>query len=125
MVDPDDFLKFTEDLYSQIDSENDSILVRNCISRSYYYIFHKSRTKFKNDSRTNFSTYPNSEQHREIVNFFHNINHHDIANKIKRFRQKRNDADYELEMSFNKNDANSWIKTAKQLNGRISRIGIR
>ena len=122
MIRPEDFFTFSQSIYNSLPSNKDSIELRTCVSRAYYYVFHHLRNRFNNHPKANFSKYAKEEQHREVVNFFYNLKHDDIAKRVANFNRARNEADYDLEKDLKKEDAQKWIHEAKVIVGRASKI---
>lgn len=125
MISQENLLTFSEELFEQTRSESDSVHLRACISRTYYYIYHSIRNRYWQDVRANFARFDEREHHSEIIQFFNRLNHHDIATKIARCQRKRKDADYELNKNINKGVASECIYDAKNIVGRIKRIGVK
>lgn len=122
MIKLEDFLTFAETSYHQLKSENDSIEIRNCVSRAYYYVFHFIRNRYYNHPKANFKMLANEEQQREVVDFFDNLKHPDIAKRIVWFKRARNKADYDLHEDIKKKDAEKWIHEAKLIAIRLNKI---
>jgi len=122
MIQPKDFLDFAQGIFDSLKDDGDCAEVRNCISRSYYYVFHLGREKFKDDKRADFDRFAKVYDHQILINFFDNLKHKDISARLSRFRAKRNDADYRFDYNLTKSDAEEWLKTAKTIATRINNI---
>lgn len=122
MIEPEAFLDFAQNLFDNLNNDHDCIEVRNCISRSYYYIFHLGREKYQDDKRAKFNQFANTYDHTILINFFNDINHKDIADRLSQFRRNRNYSDYRLDYNLKKSDADRWLRTAKTLATRINNI---
>ena len=116
MMDPADFLSFAEKL---LDEGKKEIVLRNSISRAYYYAFHHVREnlgdKFKNYKKKYSSKNPNGKisDHRLIFTFLMDNSRIDLGNIMRNMYKRRNDADYELGRDFEKKDAEEFIEDAK------------
>jgi len=116
MITPIDFLTFANDLLTE---NGEEIVLRNSISRAYYYAFHHIREnlgdKFKRYKKEHLRK--NSKEkisdHRLIFKFLMENYRIDLGNIMHSMYNRRNDADYELKQDFEKNDAEEFIEDAK------------
>lgn len=115
MITPVDFLTFANDLLKE---NGEEIVLRNSISRAYYYAFHHVREnlgdKFKRYKKEHLSKNPNGKisDHRLIFTFLMENSRIDLGNIMRSMYKRRNDADYELGQDFEKKDAEEFIKDA-------------
>lgn len=93
---------------------------RNSSSRAYYYLFHKSKKKFKQDPRTNFND--TGDDHEECINFLRLINELTLANRFHYCRKRRLDADYKINKSFSKYKSDDQIKEIESIAQKIDEI---
>lgn len=124
MINAQELLDFSVETYENLETYNDSVILRLCISRSYYFIYHQIIDRFYDDDRANFSSLRSDELQREVLNFFHVIKHQDIAQRISTFKRLRNKADYFLDQDVTKEDVKKSIHFAKWINNRIQKISI-
>ncbi len=122
MIEPNDFLDFAESLYNHLNHDNDCIEVRNCISRSYYSVYHHGMKRFAEDKRGKHLNTKSPESHRMLNDFFFEIKNEGIAHRLTALRRKRNDADYDLGMNLSKQKARESIRDAKNLRDSMNRI---
>jgi uncharacterized protein (UPF0332 family) len=115
MINPVDFLTFANNLLTE---NGEEILLRNSISRTYYYAFHHVRenlgdkfTDYKRNQRKNSEE--KLSDHKLIFKFLMENRRMDLGNIMRNMYKRRNDADYELKKDFEKNDAEEFIKDAK------------
>ena len=122
MIKPKSFLDFAQNLFNDLRHENDCIEVRSCISRAYYFIHHFGLQRFSQDKRAKNLSAGNTERHRLLIEFFRDIKARDIADRLNNLRNRRNDADYELNLNLTKKNAEDSLRDAKNLEWRMNRI---
>jgi len=116
MINPVDFLTFANDL---LKGNGEEIVLRNSISRAYYYAFHHVREnmgdKFKRYKKEHLRKNPKEKisDHRLIFKFLMDNYRMDLGNIMRSMYGRRNDADYELGQDFEKKDAEEFIEDAK------------
>ena len=115
MINPIDFLTFANGLLAE---NGEEILLRNSISRAYYYAFHHVREnlgdKFKNYKKKHRKISKEKlSDHKLIFKFLMENRRMDLGNIMRSMYDRRNHADYELKRDFEKNDAEEFIKDAK------------
>lgn len=115
MIEPIDFLNFSEKL---LDGTGGEIVIRNSISRAYYYVFHHVREnyetqleKFKKKLRRDTGRYFND--HIVVVKFFENVGERNLASRIHSLHVERNKADYDLWRNFEGDTAEEFITDVK------------
>lgn len=99
MISHNDFLALAERLIEDAPS-GDSAEIRSSISRAYYYVFHYGRERFSSHPRASFVH--GAEDHRELVEFLERIGETRLSGQIRKFRQKRNEADYDFQKDLKK-----------------------
>lgn len=119
MINYNDFLILAEQLVNDAPS-NDSAEVRSSISRAYYYVFHSGRERFRAHPKASFRDGP--EDHRELIDFLRRIGKSTLSDQIRKFRERRNTADYDLNKDFNKHHGEDCIKRAKRYASAFSNI---
>ena len=97
----DDFKTYAQQLFDEYSknkkSNNDSIILRTIINRSYYYVFHYTRNRFYEDGRAKFKKLPMELQQKEAIDFFRRIRATHITNYMQDFKMLRNISDYDLD----------------------------
>ena len=132
LITPDKFLKFAKRIVSNSNiSEEES---RSAISRAYYSLYHETLTKIVN--KYSFDLIKNVERdwgrhlkwyektqlnsldpkllrkcnfHKVLPNTLHDIKENILAMNFKNFRDKRNQADYDLKLNFTHTDADTVV----------------
>ena len=121
MIKHDEFLEVAIKLIEDSPS-NDSAFIRSSISRAYYYIFHYAMEKLKKHPKARFHLLKNKAcHHKYIIELLYELKQLDIAERIGKFRRVRNDADYDLNRSFDKSEAERWINHARWITANVSK----
>jgi uncharacterized protein (UPF0332 family) len=99
-----------------ISKTNKESIFRTTIDRSYYASFLSIRIWLKNIG----IVIPNGGAHTKILEEIRDCNRlgkdrHTIAGKLEYLRDFRNDASYEVDMDFNKDDAVNAIDEAEEM----------
>ena len=125
MIDYNEFLTCAEAFYTAscpYNDDTDNIVVRNCISRAFYYVFHHIRERFRKHPKANFDKFPNQEQRKAIVDFFNDIHESKLASRFLNLNRKRNIADYDIDKEVIKSDAEVYLKEVRTFVERTNRI---
>ena len=104
---PVEFYWLAGRLYEQHKNENNEVIYRTIIGRSYYSAFLCARQSadIKDSS---------PDVHRKVFNYFQAKNV-TVANQLKDLRQLRNSADYILENKISKREAIESLRLAKKI----------
>ena len=127
MIKPIDFLTFANDILTE---NGEEIVLRNSISRAYYYTFHHVREnlgdKFKRYKKEHLHKNPKEKisDHRLIFTFLMENYRMDLGNIMRSMYKRRNDADYELKQDFEKKDAEEFIEDAKAFISNFDASGL-
>jgi len=127
MINPVDFLSFAEKLLDEGEKE---ILLRNTISRAYYYAFHHVREnlgiQFKNykKQRRSINHKERISDHKVLIEFFKENYSLNLATMIHKMYGRRNEADYDLWKDFEKRDAEDFIKDVKSFISNFDASGL-
>ena len=119
MIEPIDFLNFAEGLLQEGEEE---IVLRNSISRAYYYAFHYVRENCRGHPSSRFRMGPGD--HQEAVAFFKRVKKGDLASWLYSIRSRRIDADYELKKNFEKENAGEFIEDVKSFVSHLNSSGL-
>jgi len=119
MIVPEDFLKLAENLFGFGDEE---VIYRTAISRCYYYAFHFVRENCGMHSDAFFKY--DHEDHKEVIDFFRRVGRRDLASMIRSFRDKRNNADYELTLNISREQAIEFINDVKSFVVEVKNSGL-
>lgn len=98
-IDPDEFERHANRVENAF---SDEIAFRNVISRKYYHAFHLVRENGDSDPDSNFTQ--TGHDHKEAPSFLKKKGQKQLANLLMRMRIARNNADYELDKTIDKND---------------------
>lgn len=121
MIDHNGFLEVAKHLRDSATSD-DSAYIRSSISRSYYFAFHHARLKLSNHPKANFDNIDRVKHHEYIIELLYELKQNEIAERMGKFRGRRNNADYDLDKNFGKQEAERWINQANWIADRISKI---
>lgn len=103
------------DLSKSLRSGNDEATCRTIVSRSYYAAFHRSRIFLE----SHFSyQLPQNDQHKAVISEMvqkNDLNINKMGRQLGRLRSKRNEADYEDNVSINSRMAESATLEAEEI----------
>lgn len=124
-VNPEDFLNESQNLLTDATSE---IQYRIVISRSYYAMYHKVLSILDQAPRN----YPRMGDHASLIEYLKTDAEMDeslpfiklkgLSYMLRQERLKRNDADYDLEDTISKSDADESIATAVRCVARCDEL---
>lgn len=88
------------------------VKIRTSISRGYNYVFHHVRENCRSHSESHFKD--GRGDHKEAIKFLERIEQGRLASALTSLTDKRNHAEYDLKLSFNKTKAEAkarwhWI----------------
>jgi len=111
MITPKDFFN----LAVELKEGTDEVVIRTSINRSYYYVYHYIMMRCRQRIIHLKKREGIKSLHIALVEFFRKQRERRLAEMINRLRRMRTHADYELERSFNKRDAEEAIKMASSI----------
>lgn len=125
-----EILDLAKRLFHEVE-QNDFPMLRNVIGRAYYSAFHKTQeiavNKYSWPEKTNIKggmhekLYSRLDNH-DLTDFEKRKTVAQIKSDLIRLKKKRVNADYYLNISVTKLDADYCIRTAEQVNERLDRI---
>jgi|GEM_PF-1647453 len=128
MIKPEDFLDLAVKL-KESTGDTDEVVIRTIINRSYYYVYHYIMRRCGqlikiHREKQRFIEKRKKSLHIALVKFFEEQRERKLAEMIDRLRRMRTRADYELEQSFRKEDAEEAIMTASLIVSLFDNSGL-
>ena len=93
------------------------VKVRTSISRGYNYAFHHVRENCRNHPDSSFNN--GKGDHQEAIEFLKRIEQGGLASLLLSLTDKRNNAEYGLKLTFNKENAIDYIDDTEDFVGRF------
>lgn len=118
---PKDFLKLSKDLIDDTQYNTRESVYRTSISRAYYSAFLVCRTWLETKG---YKFPPTTDAHQKVIKYlrqkriYKNLHHktRTVADVLAKLRRSgRNEADYNLQKEFKKQDAQKWIRDAEYI----------
>ncbi|EGQ8324851.1 hypothetical protein IG517_14055 [Vibrio cholerae] len=124
-ISPEELLNFAEQIHYK--NEDCEVHRRSAISRYYYAMYHKTKSILKEEPRQ----YTKSD-HENLIRYLQNDARNDedhdfrelvlLADSLRVERARRNSADYELNKTITKVDANTTKDSAIFLFGKVDKL---
>jgi len=95
-----------------IEGENiPEVKIRTSMGRVYNYVFHYMRENHRGHPDSNFGN--GKGDHSEAINFLKRLEERRLASTLHSLTHKRNRAEYDLNLSFKKQNAIDYIEDAE------------